>query len=187
MRHFRTLAAFVMVLILIGVASPAFHTGAQDAPMAATPAAQPPVLEELVAAWNAHDPQRVAALYTEDAVVEVGFAGEIIAEGRDAIANEFVAANLAAIPDWQFETRAAYEAGDYLIWEWTYTGTYTGQFEGAPPGTGQPVSLRGVTIFELRDGLIARDIFYDDYFAFLEQLGLLPVAEAAEEAGTPVS
>lgn len=183
MCRFRALAVLIVLMTLGLLAAPARSIGAQDA----TPAALPPLLEELVSAWNAHDPQRVASFYTEDAVVEVGFVGEVIAEGRDEIANEFVATNLAAIPDWRFETRSGYATGDRIVWEWTYTGTYTGQYEGLPPGTGQSLSLRGVTIFELRDGLIARDIFYDDYYGLLEQLGLLSALEpATPEAGTPI-
>jgi steroid delta-isomerase-like uncharacterized protein len=148
----------------------------------------PPLLEELVAAWNAHDPRQVASFYTEDAVVESGFAGEVFARGRDEIANAFVAGNFAAIPDWHFETRSGYQAGDRIIWEWTYSGTYTGQYPGLPPGTGQPVSVRGITIFELRDGLIARDVFYDDAFAFLDQLGLIPAPEEEmPAAATPAA
>lgn len=97
------------------------------------------------------------------------------------VGEEFVARNLAAIPDWRFETRSGYATADRIVWEWTFHGTYTGEFPGLPPGEGQPVSVSGVTIFELRDGLIAREVFYDDFFAFLEQLALLPAAEQ----GTP--
>jgi steroid delta-isomerase-like uncharacterized protein len=186
MRQFGTLVVLIMVMTLGLLAVPGRRIGAQEATQSATPAALPPLLVELVAAWNAHDPQRVASFYTEDATVEVGFLGEVIARGRDEIANEFVAGNLAAIPDWRFETRSGYATAGRIIWEWTYTGTYSGQYEGMPAGTGQPVSLRGVTIFELRDGLIARDVFYDDFLGFLEQTGLLEkYAQGTLAAGTP--
>ena len=172
-----SLAAFLLLGAL--AAGRAASTAAQDA----TPAALPPMLVDLVAAWNAHDPQRVASFYTEDAVVEIGFTGEVIARGRDQIANEFVAGNFAAFPDWQFATRSGYATADRMIWEWTITGTYTGHLPGLPPGTGQAVSFRGVTIFELRAGLIARDVFYDDFYGLLDQLGLIP----APEQGTPAA
>lgn len=181
-RQTPVLLALAAVLLLGALAAGRVATTvAQDASPAATPEALPPLLVELVAAWNAHDPQRVAAFYTEDAVVEVGATGEVFARGRDQIAEEFVARNLAAIPDWLFETRSGYATADRIVWEWTFTGTYTGQFPGLPPGEGQPVAVRGATIFELRDGLIARDVFYDDFYGLLEQLGVLP----GPEQGTP--
>ena len=185
--HRRTpvlLALAAVVLLGTLAAGRAATTAAQDA----TPAALPPMLVDLVEAWNAHDPQRVASFYTEDATVEVGFTGDVVARGRDRIAEEFVARNLAAIPDWRFETRSGFATADRIVWEWTFTGTYTGQFPGLPPGEGQPVSVSGVTIFHLRDGLIARYVFYDDFAALLDQLGLLPAPEpGAPAAATPAA
>ncbi len=149
---------------------------------------QSELMDRWVAAWNAHDPQRVASFYTEDAVVESGFAGEVVARGRDQIADGFVAGNFAAIPDWRFETRSAHATADRVVWEWTFSGTYTGRFEGLPPGTGQPVSFRGLSLYELRDGLIARKVFYTDDLTLLEQLGFVLVPpEGTPAAGTPAA
>ena len=187
-RSWAFVSVAVVVLLAVFAVGRAANTAAQDATPAASPAALPPLLVDLVEAWNAHDPQRVASFYTEDATVEVGFTGEVVARGRDQIAEEFVARNLAAIPDWRFETRSGFATADRIVWEWTFTGTYTGQFPGLPPGEGQPVAVSGVTIFELRDGRIARDVFYDDFYGFLEQLGLLPgEGQGTPAAGTPAA
>ena len=56
------------------------------------------VIEDLQAAWNAHDPQRVASLYTEDGVREEFVITHARVSGRDAIAEQ-VGMYLAAVPD----------------------------------------------------------------------------------------
>jgi predicted ester cyclase len=145
----------------------------------ATAAEVPQLVAELAAAWNAHDPQRVAALHTADAIVELGYSGEVISRGRDQIAKEFVGGVLATYPDVRFETRGGYISDDLMVWRWTFNAHYTGQEPGLPPGTGQPVSFGGVSLYELLDGLISRKIFYTDDLAFMEQLDLL-CPESAE-------
>jgi steroid delta-isomerase-like uncharacterized protein len=154
----------------------------------ATPTALPPLVKELEAAWNAHDPERLAALHTDDAVVEYGFSGEVIARGRNQIAEEFAAGVFETYPDVRFETRSGYQSADLVVWEWAFVGSYTGREPGLPPGSGQPVSFRGVSLYELRDGLIVRKVFYTDDLTFLEQIGFVLVPpEATSAAGTPAA
>ena len=68
-------------------------------------------------------------------------------------------------------------AGIRLVWHWTFSWSYLGQEEGLQPGTCQPVSFAGVSIYELREGQIARKDFVTDDLAFMEQLGFAPVFE----------
>jgi steroid delta-isomerase-like uncharacterized protein len=176
----------VLIVLLVSLAGSAAtrHAAAQDA----TPAALPPLVAELEAAWNAHDPQRVAALHTEDATVEYGYSGDVLASGRDEIAVGFVGGTIATYPDVRFETRAGYQNDDLVVWEWTLTGSYTGQEEGLPPGTGQPVSFGGISLYWLRDGLIERKVFYTDDLAFMEQIGFTLVLPAGTpEPGEPAA
>lgn len=65
------------------------------------------------------------------------------------------------------------QSGDRVAWEWTYSGTYTGQFPGAPAGEGQPVVLHGVSVMELNEeGLIVRETLYFDNLLFFTQIGV---------------
>ena len=153
-----------------------------------TPSALPPLVAELQASWNAHDPDRYAALFTEDGVVELGFTDEVIASGRDQIANDFAAAAFAAYPDVRMDSRGWYASDDLLVWKWTFTGSYIGQEEGLPPGTGQPVSFAGISIYELRNGQIARKAFVTDDLAFMEQLGFtLELEQETLTVATPAA
>jgi steroid delta-isomerase-like uncharacterized protein len=179
---FITLLSAFAVMLAASFGGAMRHTAAQEA----TPEPLPPLLAELQAAWNAHDPERYAALFTADGVVEYGFTDDVFARGRDQIANEFAAPVFATYPDVREESRGWYASGDLLIWKWTFTGSYTGQEPGLPPGTGQTVSFPGISIYEVRDGLIARKVFVTDDLAFMQSLGFeLVLDEGVPAAATP--
>ena len=148
-----------------------------------TPAALPPPLDELLAAWNGHDSRRLAALYAEDAVVEEMILGSPVHRGPEEVA-AWAEVQFAGLPDLRFEVGRAFAAGDRLVLEWVYIGTYTGQFPGLPPGAGQAVSVPGVTVFELEGGRIVRETLYYDSYTFLVQTGVAP-PPGTPAAGTP--
>ena len=135
------------------------------------------------AAFNAQDAAGVAALYAEDAVVTQAVQNGEVFEGRDAI-HGWVADNLAAIPDLTLTTEAVVTEGGSIAWEWTYHGTYTGQFPGLPAGQGQSIELHGAGFFELQDGLIARETVIYDTLAFMTQVGAMATPAAASGNGT---
>ncbi len=168
----------ILIATLVLVVSTPFAT-AQEA----TPAALPLFFKELVAAWNAHDAQRVVAIYATDAVVEEAVLGSPVRRGSDEI-TAWVEANFAALPDLRIEPRAGYVTDDRAVLEWVYTGTYTGQFPGLPPGTGQAVSFPGVSVYHLQDGQIVHDTLYYDSALLLSQLGLM-AAPGASPVATP--
>jgi steroid delta-isomerase-like uncharacterized protein len=184
--HERSFLTLLAIFVVVVGSFAGDDTTRITAAKEATLAALPPLVLELEAAWNAHDPQRVAALHTEDSVVEYGYSGDVLARGRDRIAEEFVGGTLAIYPDVRFETRAGYQSDELVVWEWTFIGSYTGQEEGLPPGKGQPVSFGGISLYWLRDGQIARKVFYTDHLAFMEQIGFtLVLEEGTPAAGTP--
>lgn len=75
-------------------------------------------------------------------------------------------------------TTSIFAAGDRAAAEWTFSGKYTGQFPGFPPGTGQPMEFQGAAILELHNGQIVHDTEYVNYLAILRGMGLLPGAPA---------
>lgn len=98
-----------------------------------------------IAAFNAHDPNALAALYRPDAVNHQ-VALEPVA-GRDAIRamfeREFAAAEMECIPENLFED------GEWAILEWR-----------------DPKGLRGCGFFHVIDGLIATQRGYWDRLSF---------------------
>jgi len=97
----------------------------------------------------------------------------------------FLRAFVEQVSDIQIERRSAFGAGGWAASEWVFSFRYTGQFPGLPPGSGQPVSFHGATIFELSDDKIRRSSDYYDNVPILAAAGLLPMP--ATPAATPAS
>jgi steroid delta-isomerase-like uncharacterized protein len=130
-------------------------------------------------AWSSGDPDRLVAIYAEDALFEEVVLGGAVTHSRDEL-RAYAEALYAAFPDFTATPVSGFVSGNWAIVEWVLTGTYTGQFGSLPPGTGQPVELRVATVLELDDdGMIRRDSEYWDSATVLTQLGAMPEAEVA--------
>jgi steroid delta-isomerase-like uncharacterized protein len=159
------------------LAAPHLGVSAQEAAPAATPGTLSPLIAQWVAAWNAHDPEQLVALYTPDGVYEE-IPTNIVAEGPDAI-RAFAEGNFAAFSDLTVRTQAAFAAEEWAVLQAIFAGRYTGQIPGAPAGSGQPFAIPFVSVFRLSDGHIQRNTDYFDNYNFLIHLGILPAPGAA--------
>lgn len=141
----------------------------------------PPILAAYEAAWNAGDDgSQLAALFTEDGSFEdVPFG--MTYRGHEQIA-AYAAVNFAASSNLAIPTVAGFATDTWAVNEWTYSGNYTGQYPGLPPGDGQPYSFRGAHVLELRDGMISRVSAYYDLYTILVQVGAAPAPD-----GTPTA
>ncbi len=115
-------------------------------------AASPKLAQDLIDAWNTHDPEHILALFTEDLVYED--------------------VTFAAFPDLRFELTSAVVAGDRGAAEWTMTGTHRGDFPGLP-ATGKSFTVRGASIFDLAGDKLRHNRDYWDFATLLRQLGLM--------------
>jgi steroid delta-isomerase-like uncharacterized protein len=79
----------------------------------------------------------------------------------------------AAFPDWHSEVHDLIAEGDLVVERFTASGTHRGEVMGVA-GTGRTVSLLGINIFRLRDGLIIERWGRLDDLGLLRQLGLAP-------------
>lgn len=158
----------------------AAETLAEDA----TPAALPTPLAGWVAGWEAQPlrAEPIAAAYVADAVYEEVATGVVRAGQPEILA--YLTDFFAAFADARAVVETVFAAGDRGAATWTFTGRYTGQLPGFPPGTGQPVTFRGASILDLSGGSIARETQYFDIYGLLVQLGILP-NPADASAGTP--
>ena len=117
-------------------------------------------VQALIDGWNARDGAKVAAAFTPDGVrVEYAKPGARL-EGRDAIATH-VQTNMTAIPDCVLDVHGLIEHDETATLEWTFRGTHTGEVPGLEP-TGRDISLPGVNVYRLRDGLIEEERAYWD-------------------------
>jgi steroid delta-isomerase-like uncharacterized protein len=126
------------------------------------------VNDRTYAAWNAHDPDAVAAVFAEDAVLRESGRAEAFA-GRRAI-RERAAALLAAFPDLRLERLELVVDGERHADRWVMTGTHRGPLFGMP-ASGRRVRVEGATFTRLgADGLVAEDVHFLDALGLLAQL-----------------
>jgi uncharacterized protein (TIGR02246 family) len=138
--------------------------------MTATRAATLAVNDATYVAWNAHDPDAVAAVFAEDAVLrEAGRPAET--RGRAAI-RERAAMLLRGFSDFHLERLALVIDGDAHADRWVMTGTHDGELYGIAP-TGRSVRLEGATFTRLgADALVIEDVHFTDMAGLLAQLGV---------------
>ena len=132
------------------------------------------VLQDQVAAINAHDATRLAASYSEDAVVRDPQYPEPL-RGRAAVADDSTAF-FTAFPDLRAEVTCSVVSGSTLAAEMTLAGTHAGPLtlpSGEVPPTGRPLTFAMAFFSRIDDqGLVVDERRYYDVANQLEQLGL---------------
>ena len=130
--------------------------------------------QRFIDAFNAHDEERIRELNGENAVFEAP--GEVKVEGRDASA-EYAMGWLRAFPDARFTVHNEFAAGDWVVQEFTFTGTHDGTLRspaGEIPATHKTLNGRGVQIFRVEGETVADTRLYFDQVQVMTQLGLMP-------------
>jgi len=132
------------------------------------------VASSLIAAFNGHDAERLASLYTNDQVTVLPGAPEPVRGRKNK--EEMVAGYFRAFPDLTLETPLVLVSGNHVVCAGHMAGTNTGALvspEGELPPTGRRVNIRMAFILRVRpDGQIEEDQTYFDEAEFLQQLGL---------------
>ena len=125
-------------------------------------------------AFNAHDEERMRALYAENAVFEAP--GDVRLEGPEAI-TAYAMSWLNAFPDAKLVLHNRVVAGEWAVDEFTFEGTHEDTLSGPGgdvPATHRSLSGRGIEIVRVQDGKIVEDHLYFDQVQVLTQLGLMP-------------
>jgi uncharacterized protein len=126
------------------------------------------VIDRHFAAENAHDVEATLATYTEDIVWDdVTHPGSPF-RGKQAVA-EVYGGILQAIPDLNLRSVLRFQCGEHVVDESMLSGHVVGEFAGIAGG-GAPVSFRLLHVFDLRDGLIARENAWFDSAAVVRQV-----------------
>jgi steroid delta-isomerase-like uncharacterized protein len=130
--------------------------------------------QRFIDAFNAHDERRIRELNGENAVVEAP--GDVRVEGRDA-ATEYAMAWVRAFPDARITVHNELVAGDWVVQEFTFTGTHESTLmspAGEIPATHKTLNGRGVQIFRVEGETVADTHLYFDQVQVMTQLGLMP-------------
>ena len=77
-----------------------------------------------------------------------------------------------AFPDWTEVVNLVIAEGDYVVLQYTSTGTNLGSFSGNPP-TGKKIHIHEITIFRIAGGKIAEQWLLPDTLSLNQQLGFV--------------
>lgn len=81
---------------------------------------------------------------------------------------------LAAFPDGRVTTEDVISEGDKVVERFSFKGTNTGSFMGAP-ATGKKVAVTGMSVFRIANGKIVEHWGENDALGTMQQLGLVPM------------
>jgi steroid delta-isomerase-like uncharacterized protein len=131
------------------------------------------LVNDLYAAWSLHEPDRLDAIFTDNAAYE-DVAGGRVLRGKLEI-KQLLHAAFAWAPDFRVTMTSLTIAGDTGTTEWVIEGTQTGPLPAGQLGelraTGRSFRLRGASILLFQEGRIAKVTDYYDMATFLRQLG----------------
>ncbi len=129
------------------------------------------LVTELLEAWNAHDPDRVAAFYAQTYEgTDVGEANPL--RGPEAV-RQMVMRYLRAFPDLEFIEHEMIVESQRAALMWRVRGTHRGPLMNIP-ATNRPTEIRGMSLLTMEGGKIAHETSIWDVAGFLRSIGLLP-------------
>jgi steroid delta-isomerase-like uncharacterized protein len=138
------------------------------------------IIDRHFAAENAHDIEGTLATYTDDVVWDDVTHPACPVQGK-AAAGEIYASIIDAIPDINLESVRRFNAGDSVVVdESVLTGHVHGSWAGVE-GLGAPVRVRMLHVFDIRDGLIARENTWFDALAVMRQVEDFRRSEEAQQ------
>ncbi len=90
----------------------------------------------------------------------------------------------AAVPDFALEVETIVAEGDRAAVRWHASGTFAGEssFQGIAP-TGGRITLTGLDLIEVRDGLIVHNDAFSDGLGLARRIGMLPGQGSRADAG----
>jgi predicted ester cyclase len=137
------------------------------APATPTPPSAAAQGQALAAAWSAHDPDKIAALYAEGGILRIPALPDFV--GREAVKAQSKQALLGSA-DLKITLTRAWSQKNVVAAEWVATLTDTGGQNGSKP-TNRPVGFQGMSIITVGDdGLIKSDHRYFDMMTQVSQL-----------------
>jgi steroid delta-isomerase-like uncharacterized protein len=128
-------------------------------------------IQNLTDAWNSHDLELVLPFYSEHYEgVDIG--EPQLQHGREAV-RKMLLYYWKAFPDLKFYVVSTVAEENHIAISWQAEGTHHGSIMNIPP-TGRKVQVKGVSVIEVKDGLVTRGEYIWDLAGMLRHMGLLP-------------
>ncbi|MFC2085149.1 nuclear transport factor 2 family protein [Bacteroidota bacterium] len=112
----------------------------------------------------------IDTLFTDDGVYE-DVHDDRVYKGKEEI-KKYLSTMFTYAPDTKIEWGKTYKSDNWAVAEWTWKDTQTGDIEGLIEATGKPFTIKGITVYEFKDGKIKRNTDYYNPGGFLYQLGI---------------
>ena len=130
-------------------------------------------------ALERRDLDGAAACWAPDGVDHI--VGQADAHGPDGV-RAYFGELFGAVPDFALRVETTIAEGDRAAVRWNATGTFAGDasYQGIAP-TGGPITISGLDLLEVRDGLIVRNDGFPDGMGFARQIGMLPAQGSTAE------
>lgn len=135
------------------------------------------VVSQFVDALSARDVETMGSLHAEDYVLDWVYSDAFASPPRPAEESAaFLPTWFVGFDEMDYEVKRTIAAEDVVVTEWVFTGTNTGPlgppvFEQRVEATGRTISFRGVTIYDVKGGLIQRETVYMDLATLMVELG----------------
>ena len=132
------------------------------------------VMRASVDAFNAHDEERLRSLYADDVVFEAP--GGIRQTGANR-AVEYALGWLRAFPDGQLKILTEVANDEWVAHRFAFEGTHEATLigpQGEIPATNRRLTVSGVELVRVEDGVIVENYVCFDQAQVLTELGAMP-------------
>ena len=136
------------------------------------------VISKYVAALATGDSERMNSLRSSNFVLDFVH-GDAFEDGPLSVeeTEKFWPGWLAGFPEMDFEVTRTIAGDEVVVTQWIFTGTNSGPleppiFENRREPTGRTIRFRGVSIYDVNDGLIQRETMYMDLATLMVELGV---------------
>jgi steroid delta-isomerase-like uncharacterized protein len=135
------------------------------------------VISKYVAALAAQDTETMRSFHADDFMVDWVYGDAF--ENPPSSAEEsdkFFPAWFAGFSEMDYQVKRTIAAEEVVITEWAFIGTHTDPlgppvFEQRLDPTGRTIEIRGVTVYDVNEGLIQKETIYMDLATLIVELG----------------
>lgn len=135
-----------------------------------------PVISDYIAALMAQDHERMKALRSPTFLLDQ-VSGDAFLDGPLSAedTNRFWPAWFQAFPEMDYDVTRTIAAEVVVVTQWIFTGTNSGPLNPplvaqSDPPTNNTIRIRGVSIYDVKDGLIQHETIYMDLATFLVEM-----------------
>jgi steroid delta-isomerase-like uncharacterized protein len=118
------------------------------------------VVNDYMAAWNGQNASQASRYLANDVIYYDAATGSPV-NGKDRAEKEVIGAFIHAVPDlqWKMTSKPVYNK-DTIAFQWTFTGTNSGEWAGSP-ATNNKIKFEGVSFIKVVKGKIT---YQGDYY-----------------------